>query len=124
LGGILYNKDKTTLITYPAGKTDLSFTILNSVTKIESHAFYNCTSLNNITIGNNVTNIMDHAFNYCTGLVNVTFEGSIEQGSFNNNNSFLSDLRAKYFAEDGGIGTYTTTAPVSSSSVWTKQPSQ
>jgi len=30
-------------------------------------------------------------------------------------------LRTKYLAADGGIGTYTTTAPVSSSSVWTKQ---
>jgi hypothetical protein len=29
-------------------------------------------------------------------------------------------LRAKYLA--GGVGTYTTTAPVSTSSVWTKQP--
>jgi len=33
--------------------------------------------------------------------------------------SGLGDLRGKYLA--GGIGTYTTTAPVGQSSVWRKQ---
>jgi hypothetical protein len=33
--------------------------------------------------------------------------------------SGLGDLRNKYLA--GGMGTYTTTAPVSQSSVWRKQ---
>ena len=32
--GVLYNKDKTTLIKYPAGKKDTSFTIPNSVTSM------------------------------------------------------------------------------------------
>jgi len=31
-------------------------------------------------------------------------------------------LREKYLAVGGGIGRYTTTAPVNNSSVWTKQP--
>jgi len=31
-------------------------------------------------------------------------------------------LRVKYLAANGGIGTYTTTAPVGDSSEWTKQP--
>jgi hypothetical protein len=33
--------------------------------------------------------------------------------------SGLGDLRSKYLA--GGMGTYTTTAPVGQSSVWRKQ---
>ena len=37
--GVLYNKDKTTLIKYPAGKKDTSYTIPNSVTSIGSRAF-------------------------------------------------------------------------------------
>jgi hypothetical protein len=31
-------------------------------------------------------------------------------------------LREKYRAANGGIGTYTTTAPAGEKSVWTKQP--
>jgi len=30
-------------------------------------------------------------------------------------------LRKKYLTDNGGIGTYTTTAPVGWNSVWTKQ---
>jgi len=34
---------------------------------------------------------------------------------------FNGDLRDKYLAANGGIGTYTTTAPVNRDSVWTKR---
>jgi hypothetical protein len=33
----------------------------------------------------------------------------------------MGDLYTKYHATNGGQGNYTTTAPVSNSSVWTKQ---
>jgi hypothetical protein len=43
----------------------------------------------------------------------------IASDGFATTTPFLGDLQNKYLA--GGIGTYTTTAPVGSSSVWTKQ---
>jgi hypothetical protein len=60
-------------------------------------------------------------FDRCFDLTRVTFEGTIASGSFSTSNPFLGDLRDKYFAANGGIGTYTTFAP-NSSSVWTKEP--
>jgi len=147
--GILYNKNKTTLIQYPQGKkgaftipngvtsigsfafqrcTGLtSVTIPNSVTEIGDQAFADCTSLTSVTIPNSVTSIGEGAFSGCSNLTSVTFQGSIPSNNFGLRDDdgttfyspFMGDLRAKYLA--GGRGTYKTTAPVSDSSVWTKQ---
>jgi predicted lipoprotein with Yx(FWY)xxD motif len=126
--GVLYNKDKTTLIQYPAGKTDVSFTIPNSVTDIGSGAFQYCTNLASVTIPNGVTSIGNGAFARCSGLTSVTFNGTIASDKFLGGNSFFStfdgDLRAKFYETDstnGTPGTYTTTAPVSRDSEWSKQ---
>jgi len=48
--GVLYNKNKTDLITYPAGKTGTTFIIPNSVTNIGYNAFAHCNKLNRVTI--------------------------------------------------------------------------
>jgi hypothetical protein len=118
----LYNKDKTTLVMYPGGKTG-AFTIPNSVTSIGEMAFYGCTSLTSVTIPDSVISIKYEAFARCTGLTNVTFQGTIASGNFSNF-AFYGDLRDKFYATDatnGTPGTYTTTAPVGESSVWVKQ---
>ena len=79
IDGVLYGKDRKTLIGCPGGKT--SITIPNSVTSIGNYAFENCSGLTNITIPNSVTSIGDGAFSGCTGLTSVTFgEGVIEIG--------------------------------------------
>jgi hypothetical protein len=66
--GVLYNKDKSSLHTYPNGKTDSSFIIPNSVTTIGDYAFENCANLTSLTIPNSVTTIEKNAFYNCTGL--------------------------------------------------------
>jgi hypothetical protein len=100
-------------------------TIPNSVTSIGNGAFSGCTSLtSSITIPASVTSIGNGAFNYCTSLTSVTFAGTIPSDSFGTSSVFEGDLRAKFYATNstiGTAGTYTTTAPVSGSSVWTKQ---
>lgn len=75
--GILFNKDKTTLIGYPAGKTDTSYTIPNSVTSIKREAFYGCSSLTSVTIPDSVTNIGLAVFNGCKGLTSITIPDGI-----------------------------------------------
>jgi hypothetical protein len=75
--GILYSKNKTTLIVYPAGKTG-AFTIPNSVTSIEQWAFAFCTSLTSVTIGNSVKSIGMYAFAICTSLTSVTIGNSVK----------------------------------------------
>ena len=75
--GILFNKDKTKLICYPAGKISSSYAIPNSVTSIGDDAFSNCKSLTNITIPSSVTSIGDDAFSSCISLTNITIPNSV-----------------------------------------------
>ena len=103
--GILYNKNKTSLHTYPAGKTGSSFTIPANVTSIGMMAFSNCANLTSVTIGSGVTAIYEDTFAGCVrltsiiiparvggigekafwgcfGLVSVTFQGTIDKEDF------------------------------------------
>jgi hypothetical protein len=121
-GGVLFNKDQTTLVTYPGGKSGSSYSIPNSVTTIGSRAFFYSLNLISIAIPNTVTAIGDYAFYGRTNIISVTFSGSIEQQYFSATSSFYGNLRAVYLGEGGGPGTYTTPGPtVSNSAIWTKQ---
>ena len=77
IDGVLYSKDKKTLIMCPRGKTG-SVTIPNSVTSIGKAAFYGCTGLTSVTIPNSVTSInySNLAFDGCTGLTSMTVEAT------------------------------------------------
>lgn len=75
--GVLFNKDKSELITYPAGKTDSEYAIPNDVTGIGGSAFYGCSRLTSVTIGNSVTSISDYAFSDCTSLASITIPNSV-----------------------------------------------
>ena len=48
--GVLFNKDKTSLIYYPPAKTDSSYTVPNSVIYIDNISLSECMSLNNISV--------------------------------------------------------------------------
>ena len=75
--GVLYNKNKTTLVLYPAGSKKSDYTIPDGVTSISSYAFYGCTGLTSVTIPDSVSVIGDYAFCNCTGLTNVTIGNSV-----------------------------------------------
>jgi len=75
--GVLFNKAKTTLIKYPAGKQGQKYTIPNSVTSIERNAFSYCTSLTSVTIPNSVISIGDGAFYSCRSLASITIPDSV-----------------------------------------------
>ena len=70
--GILFNKDKTTLICYPAGKPETDYTIPSSVTVIGVNAFAYCDALTQLTIPSSVTSIGEWAFDGCTALAEMT----------------------------------------------------
>ena len=74
--GVLFDNNRSTLHTYPAGKSGV-YSIPNSVTSINSSAFYGCTSLTSITIPNSVTSISAYAFNGCTSLTSITIPNSV-----------------------------------------------
>ena len=74
--GVLFNKDKTTLIYCPRRKTG-SYTIPDGVTAIGDYAFYYCSGLTSVTIPSSVTSIGESAFQHCTGLTSITIPNSV-----------------------------------------------
>lgn len=77
LSGVLFDKNKTTLICYPAGKSETNYTIPKSVTTIGDWAFSSCTGLTKITISHGVTTIGEDAFYNCAGLATITIPDSV-----------------------------------------------
>ncbi len=93
LDGVLFSKDKTELICYPAGKKDISYSIPNSVTRVCSLAFSYCIGLTLVTIPSSVTSIGNDAFYECIGLTSVTIPDSIaiiDENTFNGCTSLTS----------------------------------
>jgi hypothetical protein len=73
--GVLFSKDMTKLVLYPAGKSG-AYIIPNSVTSIETWAFYS-SKINSVTIPNSVTTIGNSAFFYCKSLSTVSIPSSV-----------------------------------------------
>lgn len=74
--GVLYSKDMTTLVAYPRGKADATFVIPNTVTTIDTCAFYNNFKLTNITLPDNLTTMEWEAF-YNTGITSIDIPESV-----------------------------------------------
>ncbi|MDR1919950.1 MAG: leucine-rich repeat domain-containing protein, partial [Tannerellaceae bacterium] len=81
--GVLYNKNKTSLIAYPAGKDDSTFTVPNSVTIIDGYAFVECQGINSVSLSESVKSISFNAFTSCRNLASVTIPQSVESIGFN-----------------------------------------
>ena len=100
--GVLYNKSKTELLFYPSYKSNSSYTILDSVTKIEvgafqrngivtevilpkniktisKEAFLECTSLQKIEIPSGITEISESLFSGCKSLNDITLPNTIKE---------------------------------------------
>ena len=67
--GGLFNKNKTTLLVVPGGKTQ--FVIPASVTSIGASAFWYCSNLTSIEIPESVTNIGQYAFTGCSSVESI-----------------------------------------------------
>jgi hypothetical protein len=68
--GVLFNKDKTVLICYPAGREG-DYSIPDGVTCIKDSAFFCCGHLTSVTVPRSVTEIEHWAFSNCSLLTSV-----------------------------------------------------
>ena len=93
VGGVLFDKDKTTLIKCPQAKTG-EYSVPSTIKKISEGAFYECTSLTSISLPNSITSIGQYAFYICSSLTNINIPTNLtELGSFVFSNcSSLSEI--------------------------------
>ncbi|MCU0782155.1 MAG: leucine-rich repeat protein, partial [Akkermansiaceae bacterium] len=76
LDGVLFNKDQTTLLQWPGGRTG-DYAVPASVTGIEAYAFAGGAGLTGVVIPASVTSIGDYAFFECTGLASLTLGNGV-----------------------------------------------
>ncbi len=76
---ILFNKNKSILICYPAEKDKYEYEVPDSVTIISDWAFCECRKLSKITIPDSVYEIGEGAFYKCTGLKYLELPDSVER---------------------------------------------
>ena len=76
--GVLYTKNGSEIIRYPAGKKETIYTILTGTTSIGDFAFEESTELTRIEIPNSVTSIGWYAFERCTSLTSIEIPNSVK----------------------------------------------
>lgn len=74
---VLFNKNKSVVIAYPAGSREVQYDIPDSVTVISDRAFCECKKLNRITIPDSVHEIGEGAFCNCALLDEVEIPDSV-----------------------------------------------
>lgn len=85
-GGVLYNKNKSTLIRYPQSKADTSFAVPEGVTQIgdssTQSAFFGASNLTSVSIPASVRTIGAAAFYNCNALTNIDFLAAKDGNNF------------------------------------------
>ena len=104
---VLYNTDQTILYLYPAGRTDASFAIPDTVLVVYAGSFFSAQNLEQIVFGEAVQYIGEMAFDFCSGLTSLTIPETV---TFIGSTAFsdCTSLTALTFEgaedEDGGEG--------------------
>ena len=76
--GVLFNRDKSELISYPAGKTNASYTVPQTVRKIGVSAFSRNKNLAELTLQPGLVEIGTMAFHDCDRLTEVILPSGME----------------------------------------------
>ena len=110
--GVLFDKGKTELIRYPAGKVATSYQIPGSVTSVSDGAFTYCCHLKTIAIPKGITKFTDWVFMYCDNLEDVYYTGTEAQWNaieIGHANDALLNATKHYNAEIHDFGAWTVT---------------
>jgi len=74
--GVLFDKNKTSLLCYPAGKTNEEYEVISSVTSLGNYAFNGCAELKRLTIPGNVTSIGKDVFMGSVKLESISIDST------------------------------------------------
>lgn len=83
IDGVLFDKDKVTVMQYPASREAESYVIPEGVTGIRndnpfSPPFMGCKNLKSVTLPASMKTVQDYAFSYCYSLESITLSDSIK----------------------------------------------
>lgn len=98
--GVLFSKDMSELIQYPAGKPEQTYHFPEATTTISREAFNRCRNLIAINMPNNITSIGEEAFYFCNNLTHLTISANVTEigeMAFTDCNNLYS---ITYLAED------------------------
>ena len=104
--GVLFDKNKKTLIKYPEGKRKTTYNVPSSVKIIKKYAFNSCKKLENIIIPESVINIGDGAFYWCKNLMNIFYtgtEGDWDSITVGEDNECLTNATIHYSYKFGDV---------------------
>lgn len=102
VNGVLFNKDKTTLLRHPSEKREGQYIIPDGVTTIESFAFSGCSWLTEVMIPNSIKTIKHWAFGRCESLTSIIIPDSvteIEVGAFSKTKKLIIKCHKGSYAE-------------------------
>lgn len=75
--GVLFNKEQTRLVFYPAKKAAEEYVVPDGVTRIEKNAFQNSTAVQAVRLPENLTYIGNSAFSGSTALKQITIPDKV-----------------------------------------------
>ena len=90
--GVLFTKDKTTILRYPSAKAGTSYTVPSEVTTIGCNAFLNA-PLSSIVLPSNLKTIVYYAFQNCDNLTSIEIPASVQSignGAFRLSSNLVS----------------------------------
>lgn len=79
IDGVMFNKEGTTLVRYPAGRVGV-YTVPEGVTTIGTRAFYDATGLSMVTLSDSVETLENGAFLFCSALTWVDLNNVVSVG--------------------------------------------
>jgi len=108
LGGVLFDKSQSTLITFPVGLGG-SYAVPPGVTAIGPDAFFLCVNVTGVTMPASVTTLDDQAFGDCSGLTAITLGAGVSQistsafGGCTQLSAINVDPANPFFSSFGGV---------------------
>ena len=102
--GVLFDKDMSVLVAYPAGKQGSKYTVPDTVTSIENYAFRGCTSLSSVALPESLESIGSEAFRGCFKLVDVYNYSNLALTKGSTDNGYVAFYAKNIFFVSGECG--------------------